>query len=112
MLSLGDSISQMLSSDGTAVRHTQLTGTLSPATRWPFSKQGIVVSGAISFSEDRLRLRCGPLQMPRENTEILMEGNIEGEIVVIYRPHSAPDSREGKTIQQLHTCCTPMQAVG
>lgn len=49
VLSLGDSISQMFSSQGTAVRH-RLTGTLSP-TSLPFSKQA---SGTIS-SEDRLR---------------------------------------------------------
>lgn len=75
VLRLGDSISQMLSSDGTAVRH-RLTGTLSP-TRLPFgAKQGVLASGAIS-SEDRLRLRCGPLQMPAENTETPVKGKID-----------------------------------
>lgn len=74
VLSLGDSISQMFSSQGTAVRH-RLTGTLSP-TRLPFSKQA---SGTIS-SEDRLRLRCGPLQMPAENTEIPVKGEIDGRL--------------------------------
>lgn len=67
VLSLGDRVSLMLSSQGTAVRH-RLTSSWSP-TRLLFSRQRGVASGSIS-SEDRLRLGCGPLQMPAKNMEI------------------------------------------
>lgn len=67
VLSLGDRVSLMLSSQGTAVRH-RLTGSWAP-TRLLFSRQRGVAPGSGS-SEDRLRLGCGPLQMPARNMEI------------------------------------------
>lgn len=71
VLSFGDRVSLMLSSQGTAVRH-RLTGSWSP-TRLLFSRQRGVASDSVS-SEDRLRLGCGPLQMPAKNMEDTHEG--------------------------------------
>lgn len=73
VLSLGDRVSRMLSSQGTAVRH-RLAGSLSP-TRLLFSRQRGVASDSIS-SEDRLKLGCGPLQMPAKNMEIPMRAKM------------------------------------
>lgn len=75
VLSLGDRVSRIFSSQGTAVRH-RLAGSLSP-TRLLFSKQSVVPSGSIS-SEDRLGLGWGPLQMPAKNMEIPMKGKMVG----------------------------------
>lgn len=75
VLSLGDRVSLMLSSQGTAVRH-RLTGSWSP-TRLLFSGQRCVASGSIS-SEDRLRLGCGPLQMPAKNMDIGTRAEMRG----------------------------------
>lgn len=66
VLSWGDKVSWMLSSQGTAVRY-RLAGSLSPM----FSGQSGVASDSIS-SEDRLRPGCGPLQMPAKNREMPM----------------------------------------